>query len=97
MLHGAGEHIGDSFDAAVRVPRESRQIIGGPIITKIVEQQKRIGLPRIAEAEGAPQLDAGALDGGLRLHNAFDGTDGHEVGCLSLGSGGRTSRFAHSL
>src|SRR5262249_40994985 len=94
MFHGAGEHVGDGLNAAVRVPRKPREIIGWPIVAKIIEQQKRIGLRRIAEAEGAPQLDAGALDGGLRLYNAFDGADGHEVGCLSLGSGGRGGQLA---
>ena len=75
VLHGAGQYIGDGFDAAVRVPRESREIIGRPIVTEIIEQQKRIGLRRIAEAEGSSQLDAGIFNGGLRLHNTFDGTD----------------------
>ena len=89
MLHGAGEHVGDRLDAAVRMPRESGEVIRRAVVAEIVEQQKRIELRRVAEAERAAQLDAGAFDGGLRLHDAFYGTDGHDVGCLSLGSGGR--------
>ena len=79
MLHGAGEHVGDGFDAAVRMPGEAREIVGGPIVAEIVEQQKWICLRRVAKAEGASQFDAGALNSGLRLHDAFDRADGHEV------------------
>ena len=56
MLHGAGEHIGNGFDAAVRMPREAREIVGRPIVAEIVEQQKWIRLRRIAKAEGASQV-----------------------------------------
>src|SRR6476620_9809551 len=75
MLHGAGQPVRDGFDAAMRVPRASREILGRPVVTEIIEQQKRIGLRRSAEAEGASQLDAGTFNGGLRLHNTFYGTD----------------------
>ncbi len=78
MLDGAVQDIGDGLDAAVRMPGKAGEIIGRPVVAEIVEQQERIGLRRLAEAEGAAQLDAGALDGGLGLHDAFDGSDGHE-------------------
>ena len=60
-----GQHIGDGLDAAMRVPGEAGQIIRGILVAKIVEQQERIELAGLAEAEGALQLDAGALDGGF--------------------------------
>ena len=65
MLDGAGEHVGDGFDAAVRMPGEAREVVGGPIVAEIVEQQKWICLRRVAKAEGASQFDAGALNSGL--------------------------------
>ncbi len=79
VLDGAGEHVGDGLDAAVRMPRKAGEIVGRPVVAEIVEQQKRIELRGVAEAEGAAQLDAGAFDGRLRLHDAFDGADGHRV------------------
>ena len=86
MLDGAVEDIGDGLDAAVRMPRKAGKVIGRPVVAEIVEQQKRIGLGGFAEAECAAQLDAGALDGRLRLHDTFDRTDGHSVG-LSIRGG----------
>jgi len=60
------------------MPRKSGQVVGRPVIAKIVEQQKRICLGRFPKAKGTTQPYAGALDGWLGLHNAFDRTDGHE-------------------
>ena len=77
MFDGAVKDIGDGFDAAVRMPGKAGEIILRVVVAEIVEQQERIGLGGFAEAEGAAQLDAGALHGGLRLHDAFDGSDGH--------------------
>src|SRR3954447_26498662 len=61
----------------MRMPRKAGEVVAGAIVAEVVEQQKRIGLASVAKAEGAAQLDAGALDGGLRLDDAFDGTNGH--------------------
>ena len=77
MLDGAGEHIGDGLDAAMRMPRKSGPIVVGTIVAEIVEQQERIELGGGAEAEGAMQLDAGAFHGRRRLRDPFDGSDGH--------------------
>ena len=41
------------------------------------DQQERIGFVRIAKTEGAVQMDARALDGGLGAREAFDGSNGH--------------------
>ena len=65
VLDRAGEHIGDRLDAAVRMPGEAGAIVVGTVVAEIVEQQERIELAGVAEAEGAVQLDAGAFDGGL--------------------------------
>src|SRR5262249_32332848 len=76
---GARQHVGDGLDAAVGMPGEAGAIVVGPVIAEIVEEQERIELVGIAEAEGAPQLDAGALHGGLRLDDALHGPDGHRI------------------
>ncbi len=78
MFDGSGQNIGDGLDAAMRMPGKAGEIIFGAVVAEIIQQQKGIGLLGVAEAEGAAQLDAGALDGGLRLHDAFDGADGHD-------------------
>ncbi len=67
VFDGAVQDVGDRLDAAVRMPGEAGEIIGRTVVAEIVEQQKRIGLGRVAEAEGAAQLDAGAFERGLRL------------------------------
>ena len=67
----AGEHIGDGLDAAVRMPGEAGQIVGRILVAKVVEQQERIEFGGLAEAEGALQLDAGALDGGFGLSRSL--------------------------
>ena len=77
VIDGAGQHIGDCLDAAMRVPGETGAIIVGTIVTKIVEQQEGIEFAGVSEAEGAAQLDAGALDGWLRRHDTLHGSDGH--------------------
>ncbi len=56
VFNGAVENISDGLDAAVRMPRETGEVIGGPVVAEIIEQQKRIGLGGFAEAEGAAQL-----------------------------------------
>ena len=63
----AGEHVGDRLDAAVRVPGKAGEIVARPIVAEIVHHQERIEIRRVAEAEGAPQLDAGAFEGGTGL------------------------------
>ena len=78
MVDGACEHIGNGLDAAVRMPWEAGHIVGGLIATKVIEEQKRIGLFRVAETEGATQADTGTFDVGLGFDDAFDGTDGHD-------------------
>ena len=81
VLDGAGEHVGDGLDAAMRMPREPGEVVGGTLVAEIVEQQERIELAGVAEPEGAAQLDAGAFEGGGGLDDAFDRSDGH--GCSS--------------
>ena len=79
VVDRSGEHVGDGLDAAMGVPGETGTVVIGPIVAKIVEQEKGIELPGISESECTPQLHARAFDGGLGLDNAFDRPNGHEV------------------
>ena len=65
VLDGPGQHVGDRFDAAMRMPREPGEIVLRVLVAEIVEQQKRIELRRVAEAERTLQLDARAFAVGV--------------------------------
>src|SRR6185295_16825147 len=67
VRHLTGEDVGDRLDAAMRMPREAGEIVGRVLVAEIVEQQKRIELARVAEAECALQLDTRAFERGRRL------------------------------
>jgi hypothetical protein len=75
VLDRAGQHVGDGLDAAMRMPGEARTVILRPVVPEVVEEQERIELRRVAEPERAPEPDAGAFEGGLRLDDALDGAD----------------------
>ena len=75
MLDGAGEHVGDCLDPAMWMPRKSGEVVFWIVVAKVIQQQKRIELLRFAETEGALQLDASALDGGLCLDNLLYGSE----------------------
>ena len=77
VLDAAGEDVGDRLDPAVRMPREALEIIVRPLVAKVVEEQERIELGRIAEAERALQLDAGAFDRRPRMYHSLDRSNGH--------------------
>jgi hypothetical protein len=61
VIDGARQHIGDGFDASVRVPRETLSIVLGIFIAEIVEQQERIQFARILEPKGSMKVDASAF------------------------------------
>ena len=46
-------------------------VIVGPVVAEVVEQQERVEFAGVAEAEGAVELDARALNDGLRRDDAF--------------------------
>src|SRR5271168_1384106 len=77
MLHRAGQHVGDSLDAAVRVPGKSGAIVLRPVVAEIVEQQEGIEVAGVAEPEGAVKLHPGPLHRGGRLDGTLDWSDGH--------------------
>src|SRR5947199_9483196 len=75
MLDGAGENVGDCLDPAMWMPRKSSEIVFWIVVAKVIQQQKRIELLRFSETEGALQLNASALDGGLCLDNLLYGSE----------------------
>ena len=78
----AGQDIGDRLDAAMRMPGKAGLVLVGIVVAEIVQQQERIELLGVAEAEGAAQMHAGALHGGLGLDDLLHGTDGHDATSL---------------
>lgn len=77
MLDGAGQHIGDRLDAAMRMPREAADVVHRLVVAEIIHHQEGVGHRRIAEAEDAVQLDAGAFHGRRGAALMLDGADGH--------------------
>ena len=67
VLDGPRKDVRDGLDAPVGVPWETRQVILRPLIPEVVEQQERVEVGRLAEAEGATQVHARTLNRRLRL------------------------------
>src|SRR5579859_2731111 len=72
VLDRTGQHVRDGLDSAMRMPGESRQVVCRILIAEVVQQQKRIELLGLAEAEGALQLYSRSFDGWLGLNHFFD-------------------------
>src|SRR5262249_5457155 len=77
VINLAREHVGNRFDAAMRMPRKSREIFFRVVVAEIIQQQERIELFGVAEAERAAQMHAGAFERGLGLDDLLDRTNGH--------------------
>src|SRR5262249_21319733 len=78
VLDCARQHVGDRLDASMRMPRKSREVVLRVVVAKVIEEQKRIVLGRVAEAERAAELDACALQRRSGLTDVFDSADRHE-------------------
>src|SRR5258708_3077550 len=83
MIHRAGQDVGDGLDARVRMPGKPGAVVVRAIVAKVVEQQERIELAGVAEAEGAVKLYAGAFHGRRGLDDPLHRSNGHD-GHLSL-------------
>src|SRR5208282_1348887 len=79
MFHRSRKHVGDGFDAAVRMPREACQIVLGNIIAEVIEQEERIGFLGISETESAAKMDACAFKRRLRFDDSFNWSNGHRI------------------
>jgi hypothetical protein len=71
VLDGAGQDVGNRLDATMGMPRETRQIVSGPVATKVIEQQERIEVARVTETKPPMQMNPGAFQSGLRLHDSL--------------------------
>src|ERR1700683_3195396 len=79
MFHRPGQNIRDCFNAAMRMPGKSRQIIFRNVVAKIVEQKKWVEFFRISKAESAAQMHARAFQRGLGLNQLFNWRDRHNA------------------
>src|SRR6267143_6470177 len=79
VLHGPGKHVGDRLDAAVRMPRETRQVIFRNIVTKIVEQEEGVKFRGVAEAERAAQVNARTFHRRLRFDEPLHRSNRHSA------------------
>ena len=77
VLHGSGEDVRDGLDPAMRMPREARQVVLGNVIAEIVEEEKRIEVGCVAEAERAAQVHARTFQGRLGFDESLNGSKGH--------------------
>src|SRR5262249_19628460 len=62
MLNTSRQYVCNRLDPAVRVPWKAGEIVVGPLVAEIVEQQERIELGGVAESERALEPDARTLD-----------------------------------
>ena len=73
-----GQDVGDRLDAAVRMPREAGQVILRNVVAEVVQQQERIEVGRVAEAERAAQMHARAFEGRLGFDQPLNRSNGHD-------------------
>ena len=73
VMRGALEHVGDGFDAAVRMVREAADgTFEGIVEGEMVEEQEGIELVADARRDGTAKPHARALDGVLRFDDLGD-------------------------
>jgi hypothetical protein len=66
------------------VPGKAAQVILGPVVAEIVEEQEGVKLLRVVKAEGAVKMDAGAFQRRLGAAGVEYGTDGHLLFLLMI-------------
>src|SRR6516225_9213465 len=74
MLDGPSEDVSDRFDAAMRMPRETREVVLGNVVAKVVQQKEWIEVGRVAKAECPAQMHAGSFESRFRLGQSFHRT-----------------------
>jgi hypothetical protein len=86
VLDRSRQNVGDGLDSAVRVPRETRQVILRDVIAEIVKKKEGVEIGSVAESERAAQMHAGAFNGWLGLNKPLYWTKGHDSPPLFLNS-----------
>ena len=71
VLHRTCQHVGNRLNPAMRMPRESRQVIVGIVIAEIVQQEERIEILGLTQSKRTLQLHPGAFQRRLRLNDLF--------------------------
>jgi hypothetical protein len=59
------------------MPWEASQVILRTVIPEVVEEEKRVEVGRVAEAERAAQVNAGTFQGRLGPDEPLNGSKGH--------------------
>src|SRR5207247_6288815 len=83
VLDGAGQDVGDGFNAAVGMPGKASEVFVRVVVAEVVEEQERVEFFRVAESEAAAQMDARAFERRTRLDDSFDGPDRHFLSIYS--------------
>jgi hypothetical protein len=68
VFNGAGQDVGDRFNPPMRVPGKTGEVILRQIISKIIQEQERIELGRVAEPESPAQTHPGTFQRRLRFN-----------------------------
>jgi hypothetical protein len=72
VFDGSSEDVSDGFDTAMRVPRKTGEVILGHIIPEIIEEEERVKVRSIAEAEGPAQMHTSAFESRFRFNQPFN-------------------------
>src|SRR5262249_44043075 len=77
MLDGPREDVRDRFNAAMRMPREAIEIVLGHVVPEVIEQEKRIVIGGLSEAQRGTKVAASALERRLGCEHFLDGSNRH--------------------
>src|SRR5205814_473135 len=94
VLDRAGQDISDRLDAAVRMPRKAREVIGWNVIPEIIQQQERVEVRRVAEPKRPAQMHTRAFERWFGLDQTFNRSQRH-IGLRSLIV--PSSKITHSI
>ena len=79
MFDRPGEHIRYRLNATVGMPGKSGKIVFGNIVAKVVQQQKRIKLARVAETKCAPEMNSCSFERGFGFDKPLNRPNGHAI------------------
>ena len=74
VVYRACKDVSDRFDAAMRMPGETGNVVGRIFIPEIVEQQKGVEVVGLPESERAAEPHPCAFERWLCLNDAFHGS-----------------------
>ncbi len=77
MVHRPGQDVRNGFDPPVGMPRKALEIIEGVLVAKIVQQEERVVLPRLAEPKSPAQFHPRPFHGWFCLDNPLNSANGH--------------------